>query len=155
MTRAVLDANVWVSAILNPKGIPAKILTAWQAERFHVVLSGAILEEIGRVLRYPRIARRHGWSEERLQSFAEELTRLAIVTPGQLELTVILEDPPHNRYLECAIEGEAEYLVSGDEHLPTLQEYRGIQVVTPREFLDALLPTAWRSHKRGGSSISP
>ncbi|PTL35658.1 putative toxin-antitoxin system toxin component, PIN family [Candidatus Methylomirabilis limnetica] len=70
MTRAVLDANVLVGAILSPKGTPAKVLTAWQAEQFHLVLSEAVLDEIDRVLRYPRIARRHGWSEERLQALS-------------------------------------------------------------------------------------
>ena len=46
MIRAVLDANVVVSAILSPKGIPAKILTAWRAEEFSVVVSEAIVIEI-------------------------------------------------------------------------------------------------------------
>lgn len=59
MIRAVLDANVVVSAILSPKGIPAKILAAWRAEEFSVVVSEAIVSEIGRVLRYPKIKRRH------------------------------------------------------------------------------------------------
>jgi hypothetical protein len=48
MIRAVLDANVFVSAVLSPKGIPAKVLKAWHAEQFHLVISEAILEEIGR-----------------------------------------------------------------------------------------------------------
>jgi putative PIN family toxin of toxin-antitoxin system len=62
----VLDANVLVSGILSPKGAPAKVLTAWHAEQFHLVLSEAVLDEIDRVLHYPRIATRHRWSEERL-----------------------------------------------------------------------------------------
>ena len=138
MTRAVLDANVLVSAILSPKGIPAKVLTAWQAEQFHLVFSEAILDEIDRVLHYPRIARRHRWSEERLQGFIEDLAHLAIMTRGAAHLAVIAEDPPDDRYLECAIEGEAEYIVSGDQHLLELAEYQGISIVTPRAFLDVL-----------------
>lgn len=138
MTRAVLDANVLVSAILSPKGTPAKVLTAWQAEQFHLVLSEAVLDEIDRVLRYPRIARRHGWSEERLQGFIEDLAHLAIMTPGVVYLTVISEDPPDDRYLECAIEGDADYIVSGDQHLLDLGEYQGIRILTPRAFLNIL-----------------
>lgn len=138
MTRAVLDANVFVSAILSPKGIPAKIVTAWRAEQFHLVLSEAILGEIERVLRYPRIERRHGWSEERLRGFMEDLAHLSIVTPGALKLRVIVEDPLDDRYLECAIEGEAEYIVSGDQHILTLREYQGIGMLTPRAFLEVL-----------------
>lgn len=66
MIRAVLDANVFVSAILSPQGIPAKLLTAWGNDGFELVESPAILKEIERVLRYPRIAKRHGWSERQL-----------------------------------------------------------------------------------------
>ena len=138
MTRAVLDANVLVSAILSPQGIPAKVLTAWQAEEFHLVLSEAVLDEIDRVLRYSRIVRRHRWSDERLQGFIEDLAHLAIMTPGTVRFAVIAEDPPDDRYLECAVEGEAEYIVSGDQHLLELTEYQGISIVTPRAFLDVL-----------------
>lgn len=138
MTRAVLDANVLVSAILSPKGTPAKVLTAWQAEQFHLVLSETVLDEIDHVLRYPRIVRRHRWSEGRLQGFIEDLAHLAIMTPGVVHFTVIAEDPPDDRYLECAIEGEAEYIVSGDQHLLDLAEYQGISIVTPRVFLNIL-----------------
>lgn len=138
MIRAVLDANVFVSALLSPKGVPASVLSAWRAEQFHLVVSEAVLEEIDRVLRYPGIARRHEWPEERLRSFVEDLAHLAIMTPGELRLAVIAEDPPDNRYLECAIEGEAEYIVSGDQHLLDLGEYQGIRAVKPRAFLEVL-----------------
>ncbi len=138
MTRAVLDANVLVSAILSPKGMPAKVLTAWRTEAFHLVLSEATLDEIDRVLRYPRIVRRHRWSDERLQNLIDDLARLAIMTPGAVHFKVIAEDPPDDRYLECAIEGEAEYIVSGDQHLLELGEYQGIRIVTPQAFLDVL-----------------
>ena len=127
-----------MSTILSPQGIPARVPTAWQAEQFHLVLSEAVLYEIDRVFHYPRIAKRHSWSEERLQGFIENLAHLAINTPGAVHLTVIAEDSPDDRYLECAVEGEAEYIVSGDQHLLELGEYRGIRILTPRAFLDVL-----------------
>lgn len=138
MILAVLDANVVVSAILSPKGIPAKVLTAWREERFHLLSSAAILEEIERVLHYPKIVKRHRWPEECIQTFIEDLAYLAIPTPGKLRLNVIKDDPADDRYLECAVEGEADYIVSGDRHLLDLQEYQGIQVLSPRAFLEAL-----------------
>jgi len=138
MIRAVLDCNVIVSAILSPKGIPAKILTALEAEQFQLLLSEPILEEIGRVLRYGKIAKRHRWSEEKLLAFLEDLAHLAILTPGKLNLAVIKDDPQDDRYLECAVEGEAEYVVSGDRHLLNLKEYNSIQILTPRAFLEVL-----------------
>jgi hypothetical protein len=88
MIRAVLDANVLVSAILSPKGNPARILNAWRDEKFLLLISRAILDEIGRVLRYPKIKKRHRWSEQKIQILLEDLSRLAIVTPGKLSLTI-------------------------------------------------------------------
>lgn len=136
--RVVLDANVLVSAILSPREAPAQILQAWQAEEFDVVISDAILAEIGRVLRYPKIARRHRWSREQLHTFLDDLAHIAIPTPGELTLAVITNDPPDNRYLECAVEGDVDYIVSGDNDLLELGTYKGIKILTPRAFLDIL-----------------
>jgi hypothetical protein len=96
----------------------------------------AILEEIERVLHYPRITKRHRWPEEKIRMFIEDLTPLAILTPGELKLSVIAEDPSDDRYLECAIEGETEYIVSGDQHLLDLGEFQGIQILRPRAFIE-------------------
>jgi len=136
--RAVLDANVVVSSLINPQGVPAQVLDAWRAERFQVVLSAAILDEIGRVLRYPRVAVYHRWSEERLHLWLEDFAYLALTTPGTLSLAIIQEYPPDNRYLECAVEGAAAYIVSGDRLLLSLGIYQGIQIVSPRVFLEIL-----------------
>ncbi len=135
MTRAVLDANVVVSALLSPHGVPAQVLMAWRAETFDLLISAAILDEISRVLRYPKLAKRHGWTEDELRAFLADLAALAIPTPGNLALTVIMDDPTDDRYLECAVEGAAHYIVSGDRHLLALQEYQGIRILTPRAFL--------------------
>lgn len=138
MIRVVVDANVFVSALLNPRGAPAQVFDAWRTEQFQLVVSGAILEEIGRVLRYPRIARYHRWSEERLRLFLDDLSHLAMYTPGEITLAVIQDDPPDNRYLECAVEGEAAYIVSGDRLLLDLREYQGVRILSPRAFLEVL-----------------
>ena len=137
MIRAVLDANVFVSGILTD-GTPRNILRAWRSGRFHMVASRATLDEIGRVLRYPKIARRHHWSETEIQAFMESLEALAILTPGQLRLEVVVADPGDNRYLECAIEGEADCLVTGDRHLLELAAYGEVEILSPREFVELL-----------------
>jgi uncharacterized protein len=136
--RAVLDANVVVSSLINPQGVPAQVLDACRGEQFQVVLSAAILDEIGRVRRYPRVAVYHRWSEERLRLWLEDFAYLALMTPGTLSLAVIQEDLPDNRYLECAVEGAAAYIVSGDRLLLFLGIYQGIQIVSPRVFLEVL-----------------
>ena len=103
-----------------------------------MVASQATLDEIGRVLRYPKIARRHHWSEAEVCAFLESLEALAILTPGRLRLDVVAADPSDNRYLECAIEGEADCLVTGDRHLLELAVYREVQILRPREFVERL-----------------
>ncbi len=111
MTRVVIDANVFVSAVLTTRGNAAQILDAWRTKQFELVVSSVIPEELARVLQYPRIAKRHGLSEERIQEFLDELAHLALQTPGELTLDVIKGDPSDNRYLECAVEGAADVIV--------------------------------------------
>ncbi len=113
MIRAVLDANVFVTAILTPAGPAAAVLDAWRQERFELLVSQPILDELARVLAYPKIARRHGWSRKEIREIVAELGDLAILTPGRVELSVIREDPDDDRYLECAVEGRAGYIVTG------------------------------------------
>jgi putative PIN family toxin of toxin-antitoxin system len=138
MIRAVLDANVLVSAILNAQSTPGRVFDAWRAEQFQLLMSRAILEEIERVLHYPKILKRHQWSPAQVQRFLALLADIAILTPGELELSIIADDPADNRYLECAVEGNVGYIVSGDHDLLDLGSYQGIQIVTPRQFLDVL-----------------
>ena len=138
MTRAVLDANVFVSGIISAQGVPGRILDAWRADQFHLVISYAILQEIERVLQYPKIARRHQWSNDERRNFLAELTLFASLTPGDIRVQVIAECPADDRYLECALEGRADYVVSGDRHLLQLKTYQGISIISPRLFLNIL-----------------
>lgn len=141
MLRVVLDANVLVSAILNPHGYPARILTAWREGAINLVLSFAVLDEIARVLAYPKLQKWHGWSADQSAAFVAELAALASVVPVR---TVILDgakDPDEGRYLACAIEGEADYIVSGDHHLLVLRRYHQIPILTPRLFVEVLNET--------------
>lgn len=139
MIRAVLDANVFVGGILSGNGAPGQILKAWRDQQFHLVTSEAILAEIGRVLRYPKIVRRHGWTESQLEEFIEDVAGLALVTtPGNLKLSVVTKDPADDRYLECAVEGEAVCIVSGDCHLLDLAAHGEVEIVSPREFIELL-----------------
>ena len=79
-----------------------------------------------------------GASKSQLQAFIEDIFYLACSIPGALTLAVIQDDPADNRYLECAVEGEADFLVTGDRLLLNLGEYQGITILTPRAFLEVL-----------------
>ena len=79
MMRAVLDANVLVSALVSPNGVPAEVLKAWRDERFQPVTSQAILSEIDRVLRYSKIRKRHGMSDTEIEEWIDDLAQLAVL----------------------------------------------------------------------------
>lgn len=136
--KVVLDANVVVSAVLSAGGAPRQIITAWREETFELLISGAILDEIGRVLRYHKIAALHKLSEEGIEEFITLLRgESRLVSPT--ERLALSPDESDNRYIECAVHGGAEYLVTGDKrHLLPIGEYQGIRFVTPATFIALL-----------------
>lgn len=133
--KVVLDANIFVSSLVNTQGNPKRIMSAWEEGAFDLLVSVPILEEVGRVLRYPRIAKRHKQDEQAVQRFLELVKNEAILIEPKERLGVVSEDESDNRYLECALEGKAQYLVSGDNHLLDIGEYKGIIVLPPAAFM--------------------
>ena len=97
-----------------------------------MLISRAIMDEMERTLARV-LGDRHEWRE--LLAIGER--EATWVTPSE-RLSVVAEDPSDNRFLECAVEGRADYLVSGDAHLLNLGEFRGVKILTPRAFLDIL-----------------
>ncbi len=137
MFRVVLDANQFVSALLNAHGFPARILNAWRHGVFELVLSVSILEEIRRVLNYPRLRRVHKKSAAEIDSFLEDLSVLAFMAPELIQLFVV-KDPDDNKFLVAAVESESKYLVTGDSDLLKIMEYDSVKIVTAREFVQEL-----------------
>jgi putative PIN family toxin of toxin-antitoxin system len=136
--RAVLDANVLVSGLLSPKGPPGQILDAWLAGEFQICITPQILDEVSRVLQYPRI-QKHLMAGQ-TTSILEKLVGAAEWVEGTLELKVLKRDPSDNAYLACAVEAEACYLVTGDRDTfdEIGEEFRGVFILTPRAFLEVL-----------------
>ena len=133
--RVVLDANVLLSAVISPRGTPAQILRLWEGEHFELVISPPILAELERVIHYPRIQERYNLSEEYVGQFLQSIGSGATVVDPAVELSVIEKDPSDDRYLECAVASEASYIVTGDGHLLDLEEYGGVAILNPAEFL--------------------
>ena len=134
MIKAVLDANVFISSVINQQGFSARIFKQWRAGGIVVLISKPILEEIDRVMRYPRISKRHKMSSQELDIYLTNLTTASIFVEDTPTLEVVTEDPTDNRYLECAVAGEADYIVTGDDHLLSINSYQDIMIVTPRQF---------------------
>lgn len=136
--RAVLDTNVLVSAVLSPSGAPAAVWRAFRDDRFQLLTSDPLLDELRLVLARPRIARRSGWSTNEQRLFVALVEESAtLVTPIET-LHVIRANPADDRVLEAAVAGEADYIVSGDRHLLDLGAYEDIPMITPSRFVAVL-----------------
>lgn len=140
--RVILDANQFVSAVLVPVGHPAQILQAWRARRFELVLSPSITAEIRRVLLYPRLQRKHGWSVDQIDNFLAEIIAAATIIPDGPAVQAVPGDATDDKYVACALAVGADYLVSGDDHLLQLTEYQGIPIVSPVIFLKDVIGSA-------------
>ena len=133
--RIVLDANQFVSALLKPGSNPDLIMRLVRREKVLLLLSDAICAELLRVLTYPKILNRLNRSEESLSEFIDKLRAVAVVIPGAVKLPPLQSDPSDTKYLECAFEGKADFIISGDHHLTDLNTFQKIRVVAPSTFL--------------------
>lgn len=132
MIRVVADTNVYVSALLFG-GAPEEVLSLARAGHIALHISPAIREELRRVL-----AEKFGWENSQVRAVLTALAKFTIVEIPNTEVNAIAEDPCDNRILECALAAEAQAIVSGDRHLRRLRIFRGIPILTPREFLGEL-----------------
>jgi len=130
--RAVVDTNALVSALLFG-GEPGKLVSLWQRGRIVPLVSKDVLLEYVRVLGYPKFALDaediKGLIEEHVLPFAE----MVVVERAP---AVVLEDPADDKFLALALVGGAGFLISGDRHLLALKRYRGVEILTPRQFLE-------------------
>lgn len=113
--RAVLDPNVIISAFLSPSGSPARVLLAWQAGDFELVVSPLLLAELGRALDYPKLRRRI--EAEEAARIVEWLAHAATVAPDSGGDPPVRSSDPGDDYLLALAAAENAMLVSGDEHL--------------------------------------
>jgi uncharacterized protein len=134
--RAVLDPNVIVSALLSPAGAPARALGAWINGAYELIVSPTLLDELERVLAYPKIA-------ERVTS-SEAADVIALLRHGATQVDDPSDGPsrrapdPDDDYLVALAEHTRAMLVSGDKHLLGLG--RQLPVTSPRDFVDSLDP---------------
>ena len=128
--KAVLDTNIYISAILLGRK-PEEIRKISQEGKIELLVSEAIIAEVAEVLR-----KKFDWESWQISQVIDEIRETTtLVIPNQT-LSVIKKDEDDNRILECAVEGKAHYIISGDKrHLLPLKEYQGINILSPAEFL--------------------
>jgi hypothetical protein len=125
-----MDTNVFVSSFFG--GNPRKIVDFWKTGEVTLCLSKPIIDE------YMEVLRRLGLQNEK--ELEELLDLLAhgfhvVFTAKTPELHVVEDDPDDNKFIECAVALKAEFVISGDRALTAIEDYMGVRMVTPKEFV--------------------
>ena len=129
MIRAVLDTNIFISAFFW-RGAPHKLIRYGLGGKFIIITSLAILDEVYAILKEKFVV-----PEQQINSLIKILSLNSEIVYPTMRLLFIKDDPTDNKIIECAIEGAAEYIVSGDRHLLSVKKYKYIEIVSPDKFL--------------------
>ena len=131
MTRLVFDTNVIISALLFNDSVPGRAFI-WALNHGRILVSGTLVGELSCVLgrdRFDRYVTREE-RDEFLGSLIRESDLIEIT-----ETVQVCRDPKDDQVLELAVNGNATYIVTGDADLLVLNPFRGVEIITPAEFL--------------------
>jgi len=129
----VFDSGIWISA-LHFGGTPLEALDL-AAGSVPIALSGPILREIHSVLKS-----KFRWPQENIDNALAEYSSATIMVPTAGNLKGICRDPNDDMIFECAVLAGASVIISGDKDLLAVKTYKGIRVLTPREFVQLQNP---------------
>jgi putative PIN family toxin of toxin-antitoxin system len=133
--RAVLDTNVLISGVIAT-GVPHELLLRGFDHEYQIVVSVKTLTEFrDTLLKCPD---RFQMSESEVQQEVETIRYFAEFVDPEEKITAVEPDPDDDKFLEAAVAGDVDYLVSGDSHLLDIESFRGIDIVEPRTFYEHL-----------------
>ena len=136
--KVVLDTNIWLSGTFW-EGEAFKLISIIQRKKIEIIVTKNILLEIVEVLN----------KEAKFQKFIENrkiaigdllrtITSLSKLVDSKTKLSIVKEHSSDNKFVECAIDGKAEFIISYDKHLLKLKKYKNIKILNPTEFLKRL-----------------
>ena len=129
MTRVVLDTNIFISAVLG--GRLGVVIDEWKAGKFKLIVTDSIAREYLEVVNRPKFK----IPQAEIIAVSDYLLQLGeFVTPTE-EIHIIVADPTDDKFLEAALAGKVDYIVSGDNHLLELKSFREIPIITGKEFI--------------------
>lgn len=137
MFKVVLDTNVLVSALLKNRSLPAFILALVRRKQVALCLSKEIFAEYEGVLNRDKF----GLIRKEVGQLLVNLKKEALWVVPKERIDTIVQDPEDNKFIECACEAGADYLITGNtRHFP-FKKFRTIKIVSPREFIEVTLTT--------------
>ena len=132
--RVVLDTNVLISATFW-NGDSSRILDKVERKEIELIISKETLEEFIAVLGYKEIQDKVKDKYLEMKRTVEKIISISTIVEPHQKFKIIEDDPDDDKFLDCAIEGNVEFIISQDRHLLKLQEFEGIKIITPSEFL--------------------
>jgi putative PIN family toxin of toxin-antitoxin system len=132
MKRVVLDTNIIISSALG--GALVLVLEKWGEEKFKVIVTTDIIEEYFDVLNRSKF----GLRQETIDKIGRFIYQFSEFVVPEEKIKIIVDDPKDDKFLEAAIEGKVDFIVSGDKHLLDLKEFLAIPIISGRGFLDWL-----------------
>jgi putative PIN family toxin of toxin-antitoxin system len=135
--RAVIDTNLLIRYLITHRPPIATLIDKHLAqEDFVLVTAPALLEELERVLKYPRLQRYY--TDETRTRFVALMAALGEVVELPETIPQICRDPGDDRVIACAVVGEADVIVSGDQDLLVLKQVGDISILSAAQFLDLI-----------------
>jgi putative PIN family toxin of toxin-antitoxin system len=135
--KVVLDTNVWVSAFLWG-GKPATIIQAAEDGQVSILISEDIVAEINEVLAYPKLEKIYR-PQLRREDLIEQTLKIAKFVKAPNKIQIIQAHPADNKFLDCALASNADFIVSGDRHLLEVVSYKKTTIVTVNDFLKLII----------------
>jgi putative PIN family toxin of toxin-antitoxin system len=133
--KAVLDTNVLISGVIST-GVPHEVLVKGFEGEYDIVVSVETLTEFrGTLRKYPE---RFHMDEQEIQQEVETVRYFAEFVDPDEEINAVEDDPDDDKFVEAAVAGDVDFLVSGDSHLLSLDSYGDVDIVTPRTFYEQL-----------------
>ncbi len=133
--KVVLDTNVLISATFW-EGDSSKIVKKVEDKEIELILSKDILDEFKSVLEYKEIQEKIKNKNLEMKRTVEKIISISTIVEPKNKFKIVEKDSDDDKFLECAVEGNADFIISQDNHLLKLKEFKGIKILTPSEFLN-------------------
>ncbi len=132
MIRVVFDTNTYISAMLHPTRVP-NLAIKKAIYKHQILISDVALGELRSVIQRPKFDR---YTSPKDRAAFVQILLDVVVFVEPTETIVICRDPKDDKFLELAVAGQANYLITGDDDLIALNPFRTVQIVSPAMFLE-------------------
>lgn len=132
MVRVVIDTNVFVSGLLKSDNPPSNVVDLFIEDKINLIISEEVFSEYIEVLLRPELKVK----KDNIIRLISILILKAEIIKVKTKLDIIERDPSDNKFLECALDGKVDYIITGDKHLLELKKYKNIKIVDPKTFIN-------------------